>query len=206
MHTLGDSLTQVLNPRSVAEIQRNIVKRGKRSPVSRLFHARDDKEAIAAWRLELSMILHVFNVRPVTPLWSSPTIRFQTELSINTHVVVSDIRHDVVNTHTIVSDVHQGVVNANTIISDLQYDVTNTHAIVSEIRRNMVTGQEGTSGQNHPVSANLYPTTTQCSPFPRLKSGHLFQILCSPLSYLCTACLPESCLPHRQGPVLDVTT
>ena len=63
---LGDSLTQTLNPRSVAEIQKSIVKRGKRSPVSRLFHAKDDKEAIAAWRLELSRFLHVFNVRPVT--------------------------------------------------------------------------------------------------------------------------------------------
>jgi len=108
MHTLGDPLTQPLNPRSVAEIQKNIVKRGKRSPVSRLFHAKDDEEAIAARKLELSRILHVFNVRSVTSVWSSLTVRFQTELSINTHVVVSDIRHDVVNTHTIVSDVESG--------------------------------------------------------------------------------------------------
>ena len=34
----------------------------------------------------------------------------QTELGINTNVVVSDIRHDVVNTRTIVSDVQRTVV------------------------------------------------------------------------------------------------
>ena len=47
----------------MAEIQRNIVKRGGRSAASRLFRAKDDKEAIATWRLDLNRILHVFNVR-----------------------------------------------------------------------------------------------------------------------------------------------
>jgi len=46
----------------VAEIQKNVVKRGKRSGVSRMFHAKSDKETIATWRLDLNRILHVFNV------------------------------------------------------------------------------------------------------------------------------------------------
>ena len=56
-----------LNHRAVAEIQRNIVeRRGKRNAIGRLLHARDDKEAIAAWGLGLNRILHVFNVGSVT--------------------------------------------------------------------------------------------------------------------------------------------
>jgi len=62
---------------------------------SRFFHAKDDKETIAAWKAELNRILLVFNVRPIALTWSSLTTPIQTELVINTHVAVSDIRHDV---------------------------------------------------------------------------------------------------------------
>ena len=89
----------------MVEIQRNIARLGERSAVSRLLHANDDKEAIAAWKSNLSRALHIFNVRSVTPVLSLLTGRFQTELLITTLVVISDIRHDVVNTQTIVSDV-----------------------------------------------------------------------------------------------------
>jgi hypothetical protein len=51
--------------RTVAEIQRKVIKQSGRNPVSRLLHARYDKEKIAAWRLELNRVLHVFNVRSV---------------------------------------------------------------------------------------------------------------------------------------------
>ena len=44
------------------EIQRKTIKQGKRSVVSRLIHAKDDKEMIATWRLDLDKILLVFNV------------------------------------------------------------------------------------------------------------------------------------------------
>ena len=53
------------NRRTVSEIQRNVVNRGKRNVVSRLFHAKNDKDTIAAWRLDLNRILHIFNVRSV---------------------------------------------------------------------------------------------------------------------------------------------
>ena len=65
-----------LDPSAVAEIQRSIIKRGKRSAISRLFHAKDDKETIAGWRSDLIRILHVFNVRPATSARASLTTRF----------------------------------------------------------------------------------------------------------------------------------
>jgi len=58
----GDALTG-LSIRAVAEIQRSVIERGKRNVVSRHFHAKNDKEMIATWRLDLNRILHVFNVR-----------------------------------------------------------------------------------------------------------------------------------------------
>ena len=46
------------------EIQKRITKQGKRNVVFRHLHAKNDKERIATWRLDLNRILHVFNVRP----------------------------------------------------------------------------------------------------------------------------------------------
>jgi hypothetical protein len=46
------------------EIQKQIIRRGKRSPITRLFRG-GDKEAITTWKLEFNEILRVFNVRPV---------------------------------------------------------------------------------------------------------------------------------------------
>ena len=66
MHTPGDPLTKFSDRRAVAEIQKNIAKRGQRSGVSRMFHAKNDKETIATWRMDLNRILQVFNVRSVT--------------------------------------------------------------------------------------------------------------------------------------------
>jgi hypothetical protein len=86
----------------VAEIQRKVIKRSRRNTVSRLFRAKNDKETIANWRLELNRILHVFNVRSVISAWSSLTVNFQTELAVNTHVTVTDM-------HTVVSDIRDDV-------------------------------------------------------------------------------------------------
>jgi hypothetical protein len=49
----------------VAEIQRKVIKQSGRNAVSRLLHAKSDKETIAGWKLELNRILQVFNVRSV---------------------------------------------------------------------------------------------------------------------------------------------
>jgi len=61
----GDPLIEVRNHRTVARIQRQAIKKSKRNSVSRLFHAKNDKETIAAWKLGLNGILHIFNVRSV---------------------------------------------------------------------------------------------------------------------------------------------
>lgn len=44
------------------EIQERVIKQSGRNAVSRFFHARNDKEKIAAWKSELNGILVVFNV------------------------------------------------------------------------------------------------------------------------------------------------
>jgi hypothetical protein len=49
----------------LAEIQKKVIEKGKRNPVSRLLHAKNDKETIAAWKSDLNKILLVFNVRSV---------------------------------------------------------------------------------------------------------------------------------------------
>ena len=49
-------------------IQQEIVKQGKRNSVPPSFHAKNDKETIAAWRRDLDRILHIFNVRPISPI------------------------------------------------------------------------------------------------------------------------------------------
>ena len=50
----------------MAEIQKNIIKRGKRSVFSRPFRAGHDEEAIAAWRLDFDKIRRTFEVRTFT--------------------------------------------------------------------------------------------------------------------------------------------
>ena len=62
--------------RTVAEIQRKVIKQSRRNPVSRLFHSTGDKDIIAAWRLDLNRIIHVFNVRSVTCPLPLLTVRF----------------------------------------------------------------------------------------------------------------------------------
>ena len=47
----------------MTEIQKNAAGQGKRNVVSRTFNAKNDKDAVAAWRQELTGILQIFNVR-----------------------------------------------------------------------------------------------------------------------------------------------
>ena len=51
--------------RTVEEIQKQIVERGKRHVTSRVLNAKGDKDKIAAWRQELNRITQNFNVCPV---------------------------------------------------------------------------------------------------------------------------------------------
>jgi hypothetical protein len=110
---------------------------GKQNVVSRLFHAKSDKEKIAGWKSDLSKILLIFNMRSVVFVWLLLTVHSQAELAINTHVAVSDICH--------------GVATTNTIVSELRHDFSNALTIVSDIHT-IVKSQEGTGGQNLSVS------------------------------------------------------
>ena len=51
--------------RAATDIQKNAIKKSGRRHISRLFYTKDDKDKIAAWKVELDRILQVFNVRSV---------------------------------------------------------------------------------------------------------------------------------------------
>jgi len=68
----------------MAEIQRKVVKQNGRNAVSRLVHAKNDKEKIAAWKLDLDRILHVFNVRSATSVMTT-TKRTLSDRTCNQH-------------------------------------------------------------------------------------------------------------------------
>ena len=83
-------------------------------------------------------------------VWSVPLVirgladSFQTELAINTHVVVADTQTVVVNTQT-------AVVNTRTAVFDTQAVVLDTQTMVTDIHRNFLAGSEGSSNQNDSV-------------------------------------------------------
>ncbi|KAF9790833.1 hypothetical protein BJ322DRAFT_1104480 [Thelephora terrestris] len=64
---------------TVAAIQEQIVKQDQKNPALPSFHARNDKEMIAAWGRDFDRVLHIFNM----------------ELSINNHMVLLNIHRDV---------------------------------------------------------------------------------------------------------------
>jgi hypothetical protein len=63
--TSGHFTDDALGRSTLAEIQRKIIKKGKRNAASRLLHAKNDKEMIATWKSDLNKILLVFNARSV---------------------------------------------------------------------------------------------------------------------------------------------
>ena len=132
MRAPDDFLTK-FSIRTVDEIQGHIIKRSKRNVISRRYHAKDDKEAIAGWRLDLDRILSAFNVCLVTPVRRLLTFRFQIGLGGNTHATGSDARQDAANEHAIGSG------------------AANTHTIVSDIHLQKLKSREGASGQNQAV-------------------------------------------------------
>jgi len=164
MYTLGDFLTK-FPIRTMDEIQRHIIKRGKRNAISRRYHAKDDEKAITAWKLDLDKILHS-NVCSVTSVWLLLTFCFQTELGIDAHATVSDTHQDAANNHAVVSDAHRDSSNAEVIVPDVRRDASNAHSIVSDVRsditgtpttisdihRNKLKSREAVDGQNQAVS------------------------------------------------------
>jgi len=131
----------------VTEIQGNIIKRNKRSAISRRFHKKNDNKAIAAWVLDLNGILDVLNVRSVTSVWSLLNLPFQAELEANKHVTDdAGVRHDVANTHSAVPDVRCDSPDANT---------------VSYTRRNTLKSREEVGDKDTMVSTSFTMPVTE---------------------------------------------
>ena len=129
----GRSAHQTLNHRIVAGAQEDILKRGKRNVISRLFHKKNDKEATATWRLGLNSVLHIFNVRSATSMWQFLTLHFQTELEASAHASVPYSHHDATNTHTIIPDVDTNASNVGNIIPNVHSDNPNVDNIVPNV-------------------------------------------------------------------------
>ena len=153
--------------------------------ISRHFHSRNDKEMIVGWRLDLNRILHVFDVRSLAFTRRLLTIHFQTELSITTHVIVSDV--------------HQGVSNTHVIVSENQQNVANIH-------RTIVTGQEGIDERNHSVSATRTPVITESALTFPLSPSQLPRPRWGPQPYIWVAAILENCLPRRRELATDATS
>ena len=131
----GDLLTKFLT-RVITEIRRHLVKCGKRNPISRRYHAKDDEELIATWGLEFNRILRVFNVCSVLSVWQLPTHCFQAKPVIDP---ISGARQDAPNKH-------------HSTVPDPRSNVANVHPATSDVRRNELKSREGAGSQNPAVS------------------------------------------------------
>jgi hypothetical protein len=80
----------------VAGIQGKVVKQGKRNALHRFVLSKTDKDKIAAWKQDFMRILHVFNVRSIRSVGhsSANSAPFQTELAIDTNMMVADIHRN----------------------------------------------------------------------------------------------------------------
>ena len=125
---------QCPNRRSVAEMQRMVDKRGKRNPTSRFSLAKGDEDRIAAWNKDLVRLLHVFNVRSISLVVNlriyQPTP--QTELAIDTNIMVADNQ---------------------TMVANTQKAIVDTRTMDTDSNRTLSTGQEGASSKNLSVGA-----------------------------------------------------
>ena len=109
--------------RTVSGIQEKVVEKGGRNLLSRLAHAKNDKDTIVAWKLDLNRILHVFNVCSVIATWLLLADQSQTELAINTHVLVSD-------SHTMVFDIHRNILKGQEGTDEQHQSVRDTYTPV----------------------------------------------------------------------------
>jgi hypothetical protein len=115
----------------LAEIQRKIIKKGKQNAVSRLFHAKSDKETIAGWKSDLNKILLVFNVRSVVVVWLLLTVHSQTELALNTHTIVSGMDHNVTRVDNNVTKIHAIVSNIDSTVMKIREETGSKNPLVS---------------------------------------------------------------------------
>ena len=156
MHRVLNAATyRALDCRTVTGIQEKIIEKGGRILLSRLAHARNDKETITSWKLDLNRILHIFTVCAIIQVATRIllTEQSQTELAMNTHVLVSDSR-------TMVSDIHRNILKG-------REGTGNQHGSVSN------------------VCTPFHHQMNKRSPLPRFMPGQRSQPLVDPASYIC---------------------
>ena len=168
-------------------IQERIAKWGKRNPISRRFHAKDDEGAIANWTLDLDKIRRVFDVRSFN--WARPLLTFRSQaelatradvdvsgiqheasnanattpdprLDVSSTLVVPEVRRDISNTNTVGSSVHHNVVPTHSIASEVQHDPVNVHTIPSSTYPNASKNKDAHS-QSRAVSTYALPVAQQ---------------------------------------------
>lgn len=140
----------------MAEIQKHVIKRGKRNAISRHFRAKGDEEAVAAWKSGLERIRRVFEARPSTSVLKSLTFRPQTDFTVRNDND-PDIRCDNSNTGAIIpsivdSDSHHDTARARPIPSNFRNDHTDTHTTALTINQNTLKNRKGANEQNRAVS------------------------------------------------------
>ena len=120
------------------------------------------------------------------------TYSFQTQLAIDTNATVADTKTVVVGTQT--------------MVADTQTKVSDTQAMIVDIHRKVLTGQEGTSGQNDSVSAtSIYQ---HWNAYHRLAPRKVRETECYGflLSYSFIESRLGNCLPRPRGAVSDATS
>ena len=100
---------------------------------------KNERVTITSWKLDLYRILHVFNVRSVASAWAKLTARFQTDLAINTNVVDSKIRNDIVKPDATKTDT-------------MKPGVTKTDTAFPATHRALVGSRKGTISKRRQVS------------------------------------------------------
>ena len=142
-----------LNRSTIAEIQRHITKRGKRSVFFRSFYT-DDEETIPAWKSNLDKIRHVFNVRSFIRAQCLLTFRFQTEFATNMGVNVPEIRHGASNIH-VVSVAHHDVAHHRQIVSEVRGDVASGRTAAPSVLFDKMGHQEHANDKSRAVSTTI---------------------------------------------------
>ena len=114
----------------MADIQGRVDKKNSRNVFSRIFHAQNDKDTIAAWQADLNRLLQIFNVRSVGSALPSLMAPFQTELAIDTNAAatetdrkVTETDRKVMETDRKVTDMRQDVLAIKKSVANKQFSV-----------------------------------------------------------------------------------
>ena len=210
----------------MSDIERNIIKRGKRNALSRQFRARDDEKAIAAWKLELDKIRHVFEVRSFACTWRLLTSSLQTELAAATDTTLSDIhreayasrtntpdpqkgapgtgatqvRPDVLNTPTTASDIHHSVTDPHPILPKIQKGLSEGRTTTVNMHHNTLKDQQGRDSKNRAVSSlALYLSLSTHLPSPRPMPGERSHREASKKPIICIQCTRRITHPSTEN-------